>query len=362
MKIKYLILALIIGCLTPAFADIGLEFQISQNFTDNLLLDSAELKDKYTSTTAVFHYYPLSQVELNLNGEYTYYSKLVDLGNVMGGAGVTVIPTSKDSRITVFLSANYAARKYREYFEVYNTVDIDIMSSLSYRLFRATQLRAGVSSNRTEFVNSEEGDKESISVFTGLNTTLFSSNSLDIETGWSFADYTFIDYESIFGYPQRIEEVEGNLTSYYLSPRFSRPLGRRAGFSLTYTYSNFLGNEDPVVYSYSSGLLSPWASVFEGNSFTASLKWFPLRKLIVEAGYGFWHKRFLQTLDLPDRVSKRKDDLSRYLLSLSWPMPSHGSWYVEPSIQLKITNNTSSQKLYDYSDVAVNVGFLIRMQ
>ena len=362
MKIKYIILALLIGCATPAFADFGLEFQLSQNFTDNLLLDSAELKDSYSSSTAILHYYPTSQMELKLTGEYTYYSELVDLGNVMAGAGITFIPTSKDSRITVFLSANYAARNYRKFFEVYNTVDIDILSSLSYRLGKAAQLRAGISSNRTEFVNSEEGDKESLNVFTGLNMTPIGSNSLDIETGWSFADYTFIDYESIFTYPQRIVEMDGNLTSFYLSPRFSRPLGKRAGISMTYTYSNFLGDDDPVVYSYASGLLSPWASVFEGNSITVNFKCFPLRKLIVSAGYGFWHKKYMRSLYILDIVQSRKDDLSKYMLSASWPMPSRSGLYLEPSIQLKITNSTSSLEIYDYSDVSVNLGFLIRFQ
>ena len=312
---------MIISCVSPALADIGMELQLAQNFTDNLLLDSAELKDSYSTSTAIIHYYPFSQFEVNLTGEYTYYSDLVDLGNVMLGAGVTFIPTSPKSKYTVYLSANYASRNYRELFDVYNTADIDIIGSLSYQLSSRAQLRGGVSLNKTEFVNSEQGDKESLNVFTGLNITPFGSNSIDLETGWSFADYTFIDYESIWGYPQRLIELDGNLTSFYFSPRFSRPLGRRAGISMTYTYSNFLGDEDPVVYSFSSGLLSPWASVFEGNSITVSLKCFPLRKLIFEAGYGFWDKKYLRTLYLVDVIQDREDDLSRYLLSVSWPMP-----------------------------------------
>jgi len=362
MKIKFILLALILGCASPAYTDFGLEFQISENFTDNLLLDSAELKDSYSSTTAILHYYPIPQIELKLNGEYVYYSDLVDLGNVMAGTGVTVIPTSSDSKIGLFLSANYTSRNYRDFFSPYNTDDIDVLGSFSFNLGSTTQMRAGISFNSTKFVNSDQGDKQSLNLFTGLNITPFGSNSFDIETGWSFADYTFIDYESIFGYPQRIEEIDGDLTSFYISPRFSRPLGKRIGISLTYTYSNFLGDEDPVVYSYASGLLSPWASVFQGNSFTISMKCYPLRKMVISAGYGFWDKKYLRTLYLVDIVQNREDDLSRFLLSLSWPMPSRGSLYIEPSLQLKITNSTSSIRLHDYSDVAVNVGFLFRLQ
>ena len=362
MKFKIIILILILGCASPAFSDFGFEFQISENFTDNLLLDAEALKDSYTSTTAILHYYPIQQVKLNLTGEYVYYSDLVDLGNIMTAAGITIIPTSLESKIGMFLSANYTSRNYRDFFSPYNTVDIDLLNSLSYNLGSTTQIRAGISFNSTKFVNSDQGDKESINLFTGLNMTPFGSNSIDIETGWSFADYTFIDYESIWGYPQRLQEIQGDLTSFYISPRFSRPLGKRLGIGLTYTYSKFLGDDDPVVYSYASGLLSPWASVFEGNSFTISLKCFPLRKLILSAGYGFWDKKYLRTLYLVDIIQNREDDLSRYLLSLSWPMPSRGSLYIEPSIQLKITNSTSSIILHDYSDVAVNVGLLFRWQ
>jgi hypothetical protein len=211
------------------------------------------------------------------------------------------------------------------------------------------------------FINSEQADKEILGVFSGLNISFLGKNSLDMEAGYSFAQLRAIDTATIYTYPQHIEEYDGDLKSFYFSPRYSRPLGKKVGLAITYYFAQFLGDDDPVVYSYSTGLLSPWASVWEGNSITMNLKSYLMPKMIMTAGLGYWNKLYIRTLRVPDWLEERKDDLSRYFFGFSWPMPSAGGIYFEPSLQINFSNCTSSLKLYDYSDFAVTVGFLIRL-
>ena len=344
-----------------ASADFGLEIKFSESFTDNIISDSSELSDSYSSTNAVLRYYPFAQVELNLKSEYSYYSELVALGNLMSGAELTAIPTSAESPIVVYFNASYENRSYREAFSVYNTDTYEGMASVSYKLTPTAQIRACITYDNTLFKNSEEADKEVYGVIGGLNLTFLGSNSLDIETGYTFADFISIEEEGILAYPQVLEEIDGDLKSFYISPRFSRPMGRKLGMNITYTYLSFVDYEHPIVYSYATGFLSPWGSVWDGNSVTLNLKSYHIPKMIITGGFGYWNKRMLRTLEFPDRIIPREDDYSRYYLGLSWPMPSRSGPYLEPSIQLDIINNTSTNRLYDYSTFSVIVGLTLRM-
>ncbi|NIP41155.1 MAG: hypothetical protein GWN61_00275 [candidate division Zixibacteria bacterium] len=359
---RYLFIGILITTLllSSASADFGLEVKLSGSVTNNLISDSSEIYDSYSTTSTSLRYYPFPQIELNLKSEYNYYSNLVGLGNFMGGAELTWIPTSQSSPLALYFNAGYDNRSYRESFSVYNTNIYNGMGSISYRLAKNARVRAGITYEQTEFDNSAGADKEILGFLVGTNFTFLGSNSLDIESGYSYADFISIDEASIMSWPQVIEEVDGDLKSFYISPRYSRPLGRKLGMNLTYTYLSFVDFEDPIVYSYSTGFLSPWASVWDGNSITLNLKSYHVPKMIITAGGGYWNKRLLRTLELPDRIVTRKDDYSRYYVGLSWPMPSRSGTYLEPSIQFDIINNTSIDRLYDYSTFSVVVGLTFR--
>jgi len=359
---RYLLIGIFITVffVFPAYADFGYEVKLSGSVTNNLISDSSELYDSYSTTSAALKYYPFAQLELNLKSEYNYYSNLVGLGNIMGGAEITWIPTSQSSPLALYFNAGYDNRSYRESFSVYNTNVYNGMGSISYRLARRAQVRAGITYEQTEFDNSEGADKEIYGFMFGANVTFLGSNSLDIESGYSFADFISVDEVSIMSWPQVLEETDGDLKSFYISPRYSRPLGSKLGMNLTYTYLSFVDFDDPVVYSYSTGFLSPWASVWDGNSVALNLKSYHIPKMIITAGGGYWNKRLLRTLELPDRIVTREDDYSRYYIGLSWPMPSRSGAYLEPSIQLDIINNTSTDRLYDYSTFSVVVGLTFR--
>jgi hypothetical protein len=343
-------------------ADYGFEVQIGQNFTGNLLLDSSGLYDSYSNTNLSFDYYPLPFLKANLKTEYTYYSKLTGLGNLLGGGGITLIPTSAESPLSVYLTANFTRRSYRTEFKVYNTDDYDFLTSLGYQLSPAVQIRTGISYKNMTYIKSDVADKESYEIFAGANLTVFGSNSLDLEAGYSRAKSKFIDSIILHLPPDPTEIIweDENLKSFYISPRFSRTLGLKTGMNITFTYTEFLGNDDLKVMSYQTGFLSPWASVWEGNSVSANLKSYLIPNMIVSLGGGYWNKTFLKMFEFPDRFKMRDDDLSRYYLSISRPIATNSGLFFEPSLQLDISNCTSTHKLYDYSSYSIVAGLTIR--
>jgi len=360
MKSIICICLILVAISVASHADIGFEVQVGQSYTGNLLLDSSNFQDSYYNTNVNLHYYPFPIAEISLKSEYTYYGELIGLGNIRSGAGITLIPTRAESPASFYISANWEKLDYRQEFDVYNTNDIDILSSLGYRLGDKVQLRAGISYKNTKYINSDVADKESYEFFAGGNFTLFGSNSLDLEGGYSYAKSRFIDEASLNIFPVEPKEEPGNLKSFYISPRFSRPLGGKTGMSISFAYAQFLGDYDPVVYSYATGFLSPWASVWEGNSITLKLKSYLIPKTIINAGAGYWNKNFLRMFEFPDRVKTREDDLSRYYISFSWPVPSRSGMFFEPTLQIEFSNCTSSHRLYDYSNFSVTLGATIR--
>jgi len=95
-------------------ADYSYEIALNGGYTGNLLNDSTDLKDSYSTTQASLNYYPISTMEVNLSSEYTYYSKTFSLSNFFYSGEITYIPTGKDSPVSVYLSGRYDRTRYRE--------------------------------------------------------------------------------------------------------------------------------------------------------------------------------------------------------------------------------------------------------
>jgi hypothetical protein len=352
-----------------AQADFGFELIYSQSFANNLLLDSNELNDSYSSTNAKIFYYPISQVEINLTSGYSYYDDLVGLGNVTGGAGITIIPFNSKSPFSIYLNSNFTTRSYRSSYRAYNTHEIDVMASIGYNLSRRIKFRSGISYENNTYINSDGDDKETYELFIGTNITPFGSNSIDLEAGYSYANAQFIELDTV-SFPPDHNLNDGKLKSYYISPRFSRPIGKKLGLSITYTYSRFMDVKDHeldyLVYSYATGNLSPWASVYEGDAITFNLKSYMIPNTIMAVGMGYWEKNYLWILEGLDSKRSRNDVTRKYYLSFSRPIPTQTGMLIEPSIQISFANNDSINNrarhtLFHYNDFLMMVGLKITM-
>lgn len=356
-----LILTLLLLLTCPAYSDIGIEFSTGETFTDNLLLDSSDISDSYSTSSASIHFYPLAHTEINLIGEYNYYGEIIGLGNVMSGAEVSIIPLNEDSPFKLYLDGKFTNRSYRKAFRGYNTNDVAMTASLGYKFAETMQARAGFNLKTTNYINADDVDKDIYEAFTGIYVTLPGSNAFDLEVGYSTASIESIDTSTIYTFPQRLEMADSKLKKYYISPRFSRPLGRKNGISITYNYSEFIDFNDPLVRSYSTGFLSPWASVWDGSSLLISLKSYLIPKVKLTAGYGSWNKNYLNTLEGLDFIQQREDDVNRYFISASWPMPTASGLFIEPSVRVDYTDSVSSQKLYTFKGFSTVISLSMRL-
>jgi hypothetical protein len=239
--------------------------------------------------------------------------------------------------------------------------------SLGYELGEITLLRAGMRYQSSPYLRSENSDKESAEIYAGLNQTLPANNCLDIEVGYGIMDYKFIDPTRTFVSMTNPEGalVGGHLRSFYVSPRLSRPLGRKTGLNLTFAFRSFMNTGDETVFGSSVGLLSPWTSVWEGTSVAATLKSYLIPQLISSAGIGYWNRRHLETLEndqFPAVVGKtRDDDQIRIYLQIMRPILLKSGALIQPRLQLDYTSNNSTNELFDYSAFSINTGISVRL-
>ena len=374
--VKFLLVGTcVLAMMVSAKADFTYEVAVNGGYTDNLLNDATYLDDSYSTTQASVKFYPLSTMEVDLSSGYTYYSKTHQLSNFLYSGDVTFIPIGDESAFSLYLTAGIDRIRYREKFESFDNKNIRLTASGGYVVGPAMRLRAGSKVTATRYVNADsvDADYEQYVLFTGLNLALPGCNSLDVETGWGFTNFTFID-DSLQWFDEFRPGLHGGrFRSFYVSPRFSRPLGLKTGISITYTHRRFTNADRAVVLGYSTGFLSPWASVFDGSSVSAQLKSYLIPRMVVSAGAGYWDKTYLKTMErvfneaysgwewpAPNVVKPRKDYFTRWYFSIQRPVAFGVSGILEPTVTVEYSHNRSSFDTYDYSGTTISAGLVYR--
>ncbi|MFQ6009318.1 MAG: hypothetical protein ACE5K8_10265, partial [Candidatus Zixiibacteriota bacterium] len=328
-----------------------------------------------------FKYYPFSNMEVDLTSQYTYYSKTFNLSNLLYSGEITFIPTGENSSVNVYLSGKYDRTLYRDKFESFDNANIRLTAALEYVIKPWLRLRTGSKFTVTRYVNADsvDADHEKYDLFAGLNIVAFGSNSLDIESGWGTTNFSFVDDTVQPSIEFTPGSSKGSFNSFYISPRISRPLGSRTGISVTYTYRHFTGADHSVVAGYSTGYLSPWATIYEGSSVTLQLKSHLVPQMIVTTGIGYWDKTYLKTRDrvwgviqggsfwyegwiYANEASPRKDYFTRLYLSLRRPISFGVGGLIEPTLTIGYSENRSSLDVYDYTSTTFTVELIYRMK
>jgi hypothetical protein len=383
LKFSSVVLAVFVSLLVnvPVHADFAYEVGFNSSYTGNLLLDSTNLEDSYTASQASLKYYPVPSLEMVLTGQYTYYSKTIGLSNLLYSGEVTFIPTGEESPVSVYLSGRYDRTRYRDRvrLESFDNTNLRIVAALEYKIGPGIRLRGGSQATATRYPRASniDVDYEKYEFFTGFNWTVIGANSVDIELGWGTTNFSFID-DTLSWFNQFDPGFkDGRLNSFYVSPRFSRPLGSKTGVSLTYTYRRFNGAEHAVVVGYGTGYLSPWATMHEGSSVTLQVKSYLIPRVTVSMGLGYWDKTYLKTLErvmryieeidywfedwaLPNEVSPRKDYFTRLYFSIQKPFVIGRHRIMEPTLTVGYSENRSSLDLYDYSSTTVTLSLTFR--
>lgn len=369
---------------TYSKADIKADLRVAAGDTDNLMNDSSNTKDSFRIYKLATYIYPLTPLKIEVQGEYTIYRSVAELSNFMGGVGVTYIPLRQQSDFSCCINSNFKSRVYREGYEDFDNNYFDAAFGISYTLGTVASLRCGTGFNSTKYTNEKDtstipntfkfsGDNSSIEAFFGANITLPWSNTIDIEAGLASMSLTYVkppidlhDYLE----PALDTAIDGHLKSFYISPRFSRPIGRKFGLNITYIHRQFRKSDSMIIAGLSSAFLSPWTQVYEGNSVTVSLKTYVIPDCIVSAGAGHWHKDYLKGEEKrpqhglpkpPTIIKSRHDGQNKLFFSIQMPLRLKTSTTIEPAIQIDYSNNNSSNKLYDYSCISVAGGVTIKM-
>ena len=384
MKHRGILLAFILLTSCPVFAaGVNVEFTAGVGTTNNLISDSSNIYDAYSSASVNLKAYPLSGLEIGVRGDNTYYRETIGLSSLLGGLKLTYIPIRAKSPLSIFLSGDVSGRLYHDEFSGFDNNIGEVIGSLGYKLTPHLSARGGVSFKSTVYVNSAVEYKRDLDFFLGANTTILGVNSFDLEAGFARTNFTHKDniyftdsippgWDSPWSYRdwflEFVGESESNLWVFYCSPRYSRSLGYKTGINLTYTVQNFQNYHDEIVYGFSTQFLSPWASVWEGQDVTVNLKSYLLPRCILSAGAGYWDKTYLKTIESRDnfyfqvkeRIA-RQDWQTRIYLGIQWPLALHSGLLLEPNATIDYMKNVSNKPLYNFSSFAVSAGIRFRL-
>lgn len=376
--------AFFIAVSSSAMANVKFEAGINTGYQSNLINDNNSIDDVNTTASGRVYLYPSSFAEISGAAEYTYYSETYMISNFMSGGEITLIPTQKDFPLMPYIKGSFYGSRYREDFSGFDNNAGTITAGVIYRAMPQLHFRLGGKYNRTSYVDNDIYDQESIEFFAGANKTFLKNNTFDIEAGIGRADYSSIrdDLDPFADILDGVPDTfltDRTLKSFYISPRLSRPLGDKTGINLTYTYRSFTNDSAGIIFGSSSENLSPWSTLWEGQSMTATLKTLFFTDAIVTTGVGYFEKRFLRTLEESQYFiymqlgPPRHDYQTRFYLKIQRPIVTKSGWFIEPSLSVEIVTNESTTEIirrdldnmpidhrYDYDDFTIFWGIVLR--
>ncbi len=364
--------------------DVKAEITSGIGSTDNLIKDSTELFDAYSILTARVDIYPVRGLEIGIRSEQTSYRELPGISSILGGLSLVYMPLNPDSRFSLLISGEVSGQLYHSDFSGFDNNIGQARASLGYRLSDDIALRGGAAFKSTRYVNAATSYKRDIDLFLGGNIFLPLANVFDVEAGFSKTNFQHKDNLGLVGdsippgweFPLPREnwlldwvgESENDLWLFYWSPRISRSLGRKTGLSLMYSVQIFQNYDNEVVWGFTTGYLSPWASVWEGESVVLNIKSYIVPHIVLSIGGGYWDKLFLKTVESTHflyRQAKndatRQDWQTRSFLSIQFPLVFKRRFFMEPAINLEYIDSKSNKDLYRYHDLTFTAGLTFRL-
>jgi hypothetical protein len=352
------------------------EFEVGviSGYSGSLLNDYTMTSDRNYTPSVAMRYYPTSFLGLSYENEYTYYSDTYRLSNYYGKLGITLIPTDSKSAFSFYFNGSYDFRAYQQSIRNFDNYNFDVMISMGYRAAEQLHFRMGYDFNANTYFHASNSNLIKYETFMGGNWTMFGSNTLDLELGYSITSYSAIIDTFM---PPVIDTVYSGrnandyfsktyLLAFYVSPRFSRSLGEKTGMSLEFNYQKFSNADKSVIIISEFEHISPFAGVTEGRSITLNLKTFLIKNAIVSSGAGYWHKTYLRMFDGPyettriDRAKKRVDELSHWFISLELPVPVGHSELLKSTWSLDYYNNVSNFDQFKYYKWAFSTGLTVQ--
>ncbi|MCK5127111.1 MAG: hypothetical protein KAR42_12730 [candidate division Zixibacteria bacterium] len=380
-------LSLLVFMSDTSYAKFGFNFGTSTTSSDNMFNDSNKVYDIFSTTSASVDIYPLTSLKISFSGEQTYYRETIGLGNVMGDLSLTFIPTKPQSKLSLYFSGSINGRTYHNEFSSIDNNYGQLSGVIGYQLRPNLNIRGGVDYKATVYVNSDDDYKRDLDFFAGANYSFLGNNVLDMEFGYSMTNYTYKDrnLDSVQHWDNpdvyipadilwlfRIPDTKENLQLLFMSYRLSRTIGSKTGLNVTYTsriYQNYKGG---FLWGASTGFLSPWTAVWDGQTVSFNLKSYIIPKLIIKTGIGYWDKSYLITSDKYDGSDTRtyadaksedfarNDFVTKIYFGLQWPIAFSSGFFMEPTLNIEYTKNRSNKPLYYFDNFSITAGVSFR--
>jgi len=356
--------------MTPSLnAEVVTKAIIGGGYESNLFSDSNSTADQYATFGTDLKYYPSAFVQLSGTAKYNAFTTYGDLSNLAGEASFIVIPTKETSPVTLALRGNLAMRKFGFIFEVYDQVGSGIGADMSFLLTQRTTLQSSVSYSNISYVNSDYGSNRSIDLSTGVNTAIMGSNAIALRLDFSRRSFDQpaltqdgTGYALLAGQDKtETFDVTGILI------RFSRPLGERTGMNLSIGHRQLHVDNNLTVLGYTIDYLSPWAELWEGVSFSGSVKHFFPNQLITELSLAYYDKGFVDVVEFSEEASNtywrdnRIDRLTALSLNISKPISLQSGKTITPSFFLGYRNNSSTAEFFNYEDVRASISLKVTL-
>jgi len=336
---------------------------------------------------------------------------LNSLSSVTTGVDLTWIPTSASSKFSLYFTGGIGRHAYdkrnlsvlndsayaaydtiqfkgdttihKRDFKIYNTTDYNFTVGAGYQYSPRVNLRSELAFNHHEYTNAYfrndmVNSNRIVDVLVGGNWSVAGTNVLDLEMGFTGQEVnrTFVDTAIIPRLnPPRIDTViadgqpDHDVGTIYLSPRFSRQIGKRTGVNLTGTFRGFVSGSDIVVAGETAELLDPFATAWEGAGATLNIKTFLIPRLITNLSFGYWDKSYLKYEELRRNESgnfvptpvDRDDTKKSVYLGFQMPLAKTlGGLTIEPVASVEYSDNSSTIDRYDYFNWDLSVGVSIR--
>lgn len=375
----------------PARAGLALEYSSSASNVSNLLGDSSKVYDAYSSENLVFRGYPFSSLEVKLSGDFSHYMDTPGLDNKGGGLAFTYLPLSENSRLSLYLTGALSGRVYRDEYNILDNNFYEASAAIGYRLLSDLNIRSGITFRSTAYLNRDIDYRKDIDIYLGGNKTFLGSGSIDIEVGYARTNYAYRDanltgsaflpppFDDTLYIPyanwwmSMIPEIKDNLWVFYISPRISRSIGSCTGINVQYTQRNFQNYSGGFLPGQATDYLSPWITIWDGQSVTANIKSYLISRFVITTGAGYWDKSYLTAADdlselgIPLRYNQsqalaktRRDWQTRYYFGLQLPLKLGTEIVISPALNFDYTHNRSNDPLYSYENVSISTGVTVR--
>ena len=354
---KLFVLLLLLGLIVPgAFAETITESSISTGYTGNLFNDSSAADDYYSTFNLELKNYHKEIMAFTIAGQYNRYYQYQDLSSVTGGTSLTIMPLDKTSPMTLAFAGQIAYQKYGAIYALYDNVGASVAANFTYRVSQRFYFLSGISFLHNTYTNTDYGSNQGFLLASGFHLTPFGSNALSINAEFSRK-----------AYEQPVTVISGNGNSGEntiaknetydiagLTARFSRPIGKRTGISLSGGYRHVEIDNDFSVQGYSIDYLSPWAELWEGGSLSGTVKHFFPKQITTEITAAYYDKNFVDIIELDELLNatypgeSRVDRLTTISASFSRPFVIDHTALLKPTVFIGYRHNNSTIEKYTY--------------